>query len=77
MITIKHHKPEVVLKEEFYGNVPWESGVGAYSYYFKDKNGFEFITTRSQDYLIAVTKEQYNAWKSRTIIRVPVIQEIA
>lgn len=71
MLNIIHEKVEIILKEEMYGNIPFEYGYyPVYSFYFLDKDKIEYITSRNEDFLIAVTKQQFNSWKGRKIIRI-------
>lgn len=74
MISVAHHKPEIILDESLYGiTAPEDLTDGAaYSFYFYNKGKIDLITSRKNKNLIAVTKEQFNAWNSRTIIRIPV-----
>lgn len=74
MISINHHKCEVILNESLFGITAQEDLTegSAYSFYFYNKGKIDLITSRKNKNLIAVTKEQFNAWNSRTIIRIPV-----
>jgi len=73
MRNIVHEKVEIVLREDLYGNIPFDYENAIYRFYFLDGNKIDMIGCRNEKELIAVTQQQLNSWKGRKILRVPVI----
>lgn len=74
-MNIVYEKVNVVLREDLYGNIPFDYEKQIYRFCFLDGNKMDLITNRNEKELIAVTAQQQKSWQGRKIIRMPVTLE--
>lgn len=71
-MTVKHLEVEIVLDKSQYGKSAQTVLGPGFSFYYNTSGKFEYITTRNERQLVAVTDEQYRGWKGRKIVAVPI-----